>query len=145
MKGLLLTLTTPMLAVCAVAIFIVLFATILRALKEMSLFTHGTSVVVALSVSVLCLIGLYYLLVPDGGGRAVSGHASEANSQTGIEIILLPYAALAIAILLCLLFLGIGRIFVGRRRAEYPERQKATATRPEEYQSTDDEEKRIRK
>ncbi len=144
MKALLLTFTTPMLALCAVAIFVILFATIPRTLKEISLFTRGTSVVVALCVSVLCTMGLKHFLLSGEGGHTVSGHASEINSQTGIEIIVLPYAALAIAILLCLLLLAIARIFAGRRREEYPAREKATVRKSEKHQNTD-EEKRIRK
>lgn len=144
MKALLLTFTAPMLVLCAVAIFVILFATILRTLKEMSLFTPGTSTVVALAASVLCLMGLHHFLLSGEGGHKVSGHASEINSQTGIEIILLPYAALAIAILLCLLLLAIARIFAGRRREEYPAREKAIVTKSEKHQNKD-EEKRIRK
>jgi phosphotransferase system glucose/maltose/N-acetylglucosamine-specific IIC component len=145
MKALLLTFTTPMLVLCAAAIFVILFATILRTLKEMSLFTPGTSAVVALAASVLCMMGLHHFLVSGEGGHTVSGRASEVTSQTGIEIILLPYAALAIAILLCLLLLAIARIFAGRRREEYPAREKAIVTKSEKHQSIDNEEKRIRK
>jgi len=144
MKGLLLTLTTPMLVLCTAAIFVVLFATILRALKEMSLFTPGTTVVVALCVSLLCLIGLHHFLVSGQDSHAVSGRASEVTRQPGIEVILLPYAAMAIAILLCLLLLGISRIFPVARQDEYPARKKAPVIKSEQHQNTD-EEKHIRK
>jgi hypothetical protein len=111
MKALLLTFTIPMLVLCAAAIFVILFTTILRTLKEMSLSTPGTSDVVALAASVLCMMGLHHFLVAGQDSHAVSGHASESSSQTGIEIILLPYTAMAIAILVCLLLLGISRMF----------------------------------
>jgi hypothetical protein len=91
------------------------------------------------------MMGLHHFLVSGEGGHTVSGRASEVTSQTGIEIILLPYAALAIAILLCLLLLAIARIFAGRRREEYPAREKAIVTKSEKHQSIDNEEKRIRK
>lgn len=125
-------------------VLIILFATILRTLKEMSLFTPGTTVIVALCVSLLCLIGLHRFLVAGEGGHTVSGHGSESNSQTGIELILLPYTALAIAILVCLLLLGISRIFSLKRRAEYPARKEARVIKSEQHQNTD-EEKHIRK
>jgi uncharacterized membrane protein len=144
MKLLLIAFTTPMLVLCVMAIFVVLFATILRALKEMSLFTLGTSIVVALSVTVLCLIGLHHFLVSGENDKIASRHAAEIVGQTGIEIILLPYAALAIAILLCLLLLGISIIFPIRRRVEHPARKKAQVINSEQVQNIN-QEKRIRK
>jgi phosphotransferase system glucose/maltose/N-acetylglucosamine-specific IIC component len=144
MKGLLMILTKPTLVLSAVAIFVVLFVAIHRTLKEMSLFKSGTSVVVALCVALLCMIGLQHFLVSGEGGHAVYKNMSESNSKTGIQIILLPYAALAITMLLCLLLLTIARIFAGRRQEEYPARQKATVTKSEKHQNKD-EEKRIRK
>ncbi len=144
MIGLLLTLTTPMFVLCAIAIFVVLFATVLRAMKEMSLFTPGTSIVVAFCVSVLCMVGLQHFLLSGEGGQEVSHHASKSDGRTTIEIILLPYAALAIVIILYLLLVGIARIFAGSKQREYIAKKKTPVIKSEQVQNTD-EEKRIRK
>ena len=98
-------------------IFVLLFAVIWNSLKRSSIFPENICLVIALCVSVLCIIGLFGLgktearlikgprtfLVKDAP-PVPSAPAAEPNKKK-INFILLPYAALAISILFALLLL----------------------------------------
>ena len=98
-----------LLVLAAGAIFVLLFATTLEVLRKMSFFNRASVVVVALCVSLLSVIGLWRFLLPSGGGHASEG--KRGGPGTGFDLILLPYAALAIAILIMSLLLFVSRIF----------------------------------
>ena len=104
---LLLTGLMSLVAVCA--IFIILFTTISMALKHASFFNEKTSVIVTLCVSLLSIIGLFRFF----GATDKAVDIIDISDSSGIiwDVILLPYAALAVAILLLLLLLFLSKIF----------------------------------
>lgn len=130
----------PLLA--GVAIFVLLFVTILNTLKEVSFFKGATVWVIASCVSLLSVVALCRFFLPEGQGSELT--EKSGRFRVGLDFILLPYAALAIAILMCLLLVGISKIFPGRKQTEYPARKKSPVIMSEQHQSTN-EEKRIRK
>ncbi len=98
-------------------IFVLLFAVIWNSLKRSSIFPENICFVIALCVSVLCIIGLFGLgktktrLIKGPTSSLVKvappvplTPAAEPNKKK-INFILLPYAALAISILFALLLL----------------------------------------
>jgi len=82
---------------------LLLFAIILEVLRKMSFFNSATGVVVAFAVSLLSLMGLYRFLLLSGEGHDLPGRGG--GPGTGFDLILIPYAALAIAILVMALLL----------------------------------------
>jgi len=90
-------------------IFIILFTAISTALKQTSLFNKKTSVVVALCVSLLGIIGLFRFF--GAVDKAVDVVDTSDNSGAVLDVILLPYAALAVTILLLLLLLFLSKMF----------------------------------
>ena len=95
------------------AVFAILFITISTALKEASLFRGKAAIVVALAVSVLCIVGLSQFLGP--GTRTADVPLRNDKSGIGWHTILLPYTTLAIAILLVLLLSFLLKAFRGER------------------------------
>jgi hypothetical protein len=95
------------------AIFALLFVIILKALREVSFFKGQTAVIVAMCASLLSVIGLFRFF----GVGDVTYIVSEKNDSKGtnLDIILIPYATLAVAILVMLLLLFLSRIFRKRR------------------------------
>jgi len=106
-----------LLVLAAGAIFVLLFATTLEVLRKMSFFNRASVVVVALCVSLLSVIGLWRFLLPSGEGRELPGNGG--GSGTGFDLILLPYASLAIAILVMSLLLFLSRIFRKRSKKKH--------------------------
>ena len=88
------------------AIFIVIFIVIHRVLKKTSFFKGFTSVVVSICVSLLSLAGLSRLFVISD----VVSETSVNRRDITFELILLPYSALVIAIILVVLLLSISNI-----------------------------------
>lgn len=80
-----------------VPIFIILLVVVFKPLKSAFNLDTFPSCVLSLCVSALCIIGINHFL------------------KGSIEVILLPYAAMAIAILLILLFSFIGKPFKGTK------------------------------
>ena len=80
-----------------VSIFVILLVVIFKPIKSAFNLDTFPSCVLSVCVSVLCIIGM---------SRSLKG---------SLGIILLPYAALGIAILLILLFLFIGKHFNGMK------------------------------
>ena len=96
------------------AIFALLFVIILNALREVSFFKGQTVIIVAICASLLSVIGLFRFF---GAGDITYHVSKERNSQgTHLDIILIPYAVLAIAILIMSLLLFLSKIF--RKRSE---------------------------
>jgi hypothetical protein len=102
----------PVLAVCAVALFTIVFATILACVTRIGMFGPSASVVVALSVSLLGLIGLYRMFI-----ETERGHPAPIDSTEHLlDVLLMPYTLTAIAILLSLFLIFMHRVLYGRER-----------------------------
>ena len=101
------------------AVFVILFITISTTLRQASLFEGKAAIVVALAVSVLCIVGLSQFLGP--GTKTAAAPLIDDKSGIGWHTILLPYATLAIAILLVLLLLFLLNAFRGERVKRYSE------------------------
>ncbi len=87
-----------MASIVYITIFIILFIMIYYSLKEAQIFQNGILIVISICVTILCSIGMHQVLM--------------TANQTGFNFILLPYAALGLAILLTLLLmwlLGLSR------------------------------------
>ena len=84
-----------------IAIFIILLAVIYNTLKDNSFFQGKTCLPVSVCVALLCIIGLRQFL------------ASAPKEDFRFDFILLPYAALAISILLISLLLFLKRLRKG--------------------------------
>lgn len=142
MKDILL-LSGLILLVTVCAIFTILFTTISMALKQASFFKGKISTIVALCVSLLSVIGMLRFL----------GLANGESSRSGrnFDVILLPYAALGIAVLLLLLIAFLLKIFRKPKAEKYhnefyrgKERQYPFAS-TREHVKKPDEKDRIRK
>jgi len=142
MKHCILALSESFLLVCAGAIFVILFVTIHQALKQMPLFGKKTSIAVAICVSLLCIIGLHqHFFVTTGH----SGAAEQGSEHTnGFNFLLLPYTALALAILLTLLLLFLFKKFGGERPESLSKYREGLIERLRRSEKSD-EETRIRK
>jgi len=112
------------LLVCIAAIFIILFATILKVLNEVSFFQGNTALIVALSlaVSLLSITGLTQLIDGGDGLQEVNGNGGRTGGV--LDLILLLYAALGITILLLLLLRCIDKIFRSEKVKKYFEETK---------------------
>jgi len=89
-----------------VAIFTILFVIIHRILKQMSIFQGPTAVIVAICVSLLSVIGLSrFFVIAD-----VACKTTENRRDITLDFILLPYTALALAIILVLLLSFVNRL-----------------------------------
>ena len=85
------------------ALWVVLFTVILETLKKASPFTGWTCYVLAASVSLLSVISMFRFL-----GSSDPAHRA---TDDGIPwFVLLPYAAMGIAMLVMLLFLFVGKL-----------------------------------
>ena len=84
----------------AVILFLILFGVCLQVLQRLPLFQGNSAKVLAVCVALLCLLGL---------GRMFTGF-KEDTSGSGWDVILLPYAALALAILFLLILLWAARL-----------------------------------
>ena len=105
---------------CLVAIFILLFVIILKSLKQASIFGKKATVVISLCVSLLCIIGLSQTFTPAEKVSYVS--KSNSNHAPELDLILLLYAALAIALLLSPFLWFIAKMFRGDRRKKTSKR-----------------------
>jgi ABC-type uncharacterized transport system permease subunit len=95
-----------MLVLCGLPVLVILFVAISTALKQAFLFGRNASVV-ALCTALLCMIGMSRTFLPADAAKDISGR----SGPMGVDFVLLPYAALGIAILLMLLLLMLS----GRR------------------------------
>lgn len=97
-----------MLVLFGVAVFVIVFATVNKTLRSTPLFRGKTVTMIALAVSALCIVGMYQFFVVSGD--KVSATETEGKTNVPLNYILLPYVALAIAILLSQLLLFAGKI-----------------------------------
>jgi tetrahydromethanopterin S-methyltransferase subunit C len=95
------------------AIWAVLFVVILHVLKEASPFTGWTRYVIAACVSLLSVIGMFRML------RGSVSPEQSARDRNPMGFILLPYAAMGIAILATLLLLLLRKL-ARRRTSKLP-------------------------
>ena len=94
-----------------VAIFTILFVIIHKTLKQISIFQGPAVVIVAICVSLLSVIGLSrFFVITD-----VACKTTENRHDITLNFILLPYTALALAIILVLLLSFVSRIFKNHR------------------------------
>jgi len=93
----------------ACAIFALLYMTISVTLKQASFFKRKMSAIVALCVSLLGIIGLFRFF--GTADKAIDVVDKSDSSGTVLDVILLPYAALAVAVLLLFLLLFLSKIF----------------------------------
>jgi len=91
---------------CVLPIFVILYAVILGSLQRSALFGKNATVAVAFSATFLCMLGLYETLAPGGN----TNHTDTGGAATGFDFLLIPYAALALAILTILLLLFIRKV-----------------------------------
>ena len=103
------TLQEITLLMCGTIIFVLLFVTILNVLKQTSIFRGATAVVIAICVSLLSVIGLsqFFVITEVSCETEVNCHSFNFD----LDFILLPYVALALSVLLILLFRFMRRIF----------------------------------
>ena len=95
----------------ATVIFTILFVIIHRILKQMSIFQGPAVVIIAICVSLLSVMGLSrFFVIAD-----VTSKTTENRHDITLDFILLPYTALALAIILVLLLSFVSRIFKNHR------------------------------
>lgn len=104
---------------CLIAFFTLLFVIILKSLRHASFFGRKTSVVLSLCVSILCIIGLCQLFVTD---KVSDVSESSREYSPDFNLILLPYEALAVVILLLPLLWFIVKIFYSDKHKQRPKR-----------------------
>ena len=114
MEQTMLAITEPMLMISLMTIGVLIFISILRSLRESSFFASKTTVVIAVCITILCIVGMHEFLIapwsqPEHKGVS-PGHSGDENKEPVIALYLLPYAALAVTILLLLIVLSIKRI-----------------------------------
>ena len=96
-----------MLLLSGMAILTILFVIIYKILKQMSIFQGPAAVIVAICVSLLSLIGLSrFFVISD-----VAYKSTENRHDITLDFILLPYTALALAIILVSFLSFVSRIF----------------------------------
>ena len=90
----------------ATVIFTIIFVIIHKTLKQMSIFQSPTTVLVAICVSLLSVIGLSrFFVITD-----VACKTTANRHDITLDFILLPYTALAFAIILVLILSFVSRI-----------------------------------
>jgi len=92
------------------AIFIVLFTVILTTLRRAEPFPRGANVTLAICASLLAMIGMLRTF-----GQV--GETAKNSGGTWLDFILLPYTAMAIAMLLVLLLLLLDRLVSRKKKA----------------------------
>ena len=101
-----------MLILFGVAVFVIVLTTVHKTLQK-TLFQGRTTIVMALAVSVLCIVGMYQFLGTPGDSS--SGPETGNKTNVTLNYILLPYVALAVAILLSQLLLFASKILPGEK------------------------------
>ena len=100
------------LAAVLVAMFVILLVVVRTTIKKRFCFGDAAGWVVAFCVALLSIIGLVRFL---GSSETVIAPAGEPRGAGGVlDVVLLPYAALAGTILLMLFLLAVGRVLHGR-------------------------------
>jgi hypothetical protein len=112
-------------------IFALLFAVIWRAVKRISLFSERTGLVVAVAVTILCLISMFDFDLSTqsksqgiGSDRQVVTKPANPEHQKR-EFILLPYLALGISILASFIFMLLYKAWATLKKSYLAVRKKA--------------------
>lgn len=124
--------TNPMMAFIAVALFIILSTVIFKVVRNNLFEQTFAAVVVSLCVTLLGVIGIHRSLFDGSGQRSVTDNTVKG---IGIDFLLIPYAALAIAILLIMLLLLLFKLSgVRRKERNYKSHERVVEeqTKPEE-------------
>ena len=111
-------------------VFGLLFMVIWNALKSSSIFPKPACFVIALCVSILCLISVIGFF-PQVQGSSQEDASLQEPQQHRFHFILLPYMALTLSFLLLLIVTGIARFGDGRSnlfRPSYGKKKKITTT-----------------
>ncbi len=95
-----------MLLLSGIVIFLILFVMIRKILKQMSIFQGPTSLVMAVCVSLLSVIGLSRFFVTADMRCKTTANRCDIT----LDFIFLPYVALTLAMILVLLLLFVNRI-----------------------------------
>lgn len=103
------------LPVCGIAVFAILFVTIHASLKRSQMFQERSVTVLSACVSLLCVIGMYQTFVTP----ETSQNVSESNGHSGVFFLLVPYAALGIALLMMLLLIFLARLVGGDKAKQH--------------------------
>jgi hypothetical protein len=117
MQTILLAMNDSLLLVVGIPAFLIVWTMVYEAFKEMPLFYSRVSkVTLATCVALLSIIGIFHYGVP-GFGTADGSGDSDTRGRT-VHFILLPYAALGLAMVLIALFLYGSRLWPhGRTKA----------------------------
>jgi membrane protein implicated in regulation of membrane protease activity len=116
---------------CALPIFVILYAAIFGSLQRSAMFGKNAAIAVALCAALLCVLGLYETFVRPGN----AGETGASREDTGFAVLLIPYAALALAILAVLLLLFVRKVLAhhdGRNPHRKTFRRKERAHDPKE-------------
>lgn len=95
---------------CAVPVFVILFVIILRTLRQMPLFDGNNPIALALCVTLPCMLGLHQVFVQPAAAEA----APADDAQRPLDFPLLPYTAMALAMLLALCLLLLDKMAISR-------------------------------
>jgi hypothetical protein len=118
MEKSLLALNEPFLPLVGIAIFVLVWVVVHRTFKEVPLFEgKATAATMATCVSLLSVMGMFHFLGAGVGPHSVSEKAG--GQGTNLDFILLPYAALGIAIVLLSLYL-YGAKLLGKGKPKDP-------------------------
>jgi len=117
-----------------VPIFIILFAAISASLQRWGMFERGPTILVALCTTLLCMFALFGTPVPAGD----TPEAPAGDGTIGLDFLLAPYGALALAIL-SMFLLGFVCKFLGRRQMKHlrPEKGKRQKSSPKPTERID--------
>jgi hypothetical protein len=92
-------------------IFAILFTVILTTLRRVEAFPAGASVTLAAWASLLPVVGIVQTFgVPTNETEAL-------KNSTGLNVLLLPYTVMGVAVLRLLLLLLLGKTLSGREKA----------------------------
>jgi len=105
----------PILPMCGIAVFMILFLVIHESLKKSQFFQERSVTAVAVCVTFLCMIGMYQAFFPSGTGQGLS-----EGGHPGTHPLLIPYAALGISILLMLLLMLLGKLVRSSKAKKQP-------------------------
>lgn len=124
MKLLLLIYNNPFVMLVLMAVFLIVLLVSFESLKKMSVFGQRTAFIVAVCVSLLSILGLVrFMETPKAAPQTAQ---NEPGVYINLDFILLPYAAMALAIILTLLL----RWIAGRPREHQTKRfEKDTRSR----------------
>ena len=100
------TTAVALFVLCAVPIFVILYVVISDSLQRSALFGKNATVAVAFCATFLCMLGLYETLASRGN----TNQTDVGGGVTGFDFLLIPYAALALAILTMFLLLFIRKV-----------------------------------